>query len=132
MEKKFHCNIDNNDGKVKLSISNRSLFEQFLATIKGDHILTISSLYKARSSQQNKYMYGVVYKMISDQTGYSMEEVHDLMRMMFWSKEVQGVKVPRSTTEFSTIEMEDYLSKIRMFSSQKLGLYIPEPNEEAV
>jgi hypothetical protein len=39
------------------------------------------------------------------------------------------MKIPRSTATLSTLEMEDYLARVREFASMELGCYIPEPNE---
>jgi len=66
--------------------------------------------------------------MLSDEIGYSDEEMHDALKWKFLQK--QG-KIPttRSTSDLSTVEYEDFLSKVRMWASSDLGLYIPTPNE---
>ncbi|MFA4990580.1 MAG: hypothetical protein WC579_01550 [Candidatus Paceibacterota bacterium] len=84
---------------------------------------------KDRSAQQNRYMWGVVYQILSDFTGHSPEEIHEAMKYEFLLEKGSKLKIPKSTTELSTIEMEDYLSKIREFASMELGVYIPSPNE---
>jgi hypothetical protein len=48
--------------------------------------------------------------------------------------QVDGIKpgmppTVRSTSDLSTIEFEEYCSKIRMWASKELGVYIPSPNE---
>lgn len=83
---------------------------------------------KIRSNNQNSYYWGVVIELISEHTGYTSEEAHDAMKHLFLID--YSTKLPRirSTTELSTAEYEDYLSKIRMFASRELSLYIPDPN----
>jgi hypothetical protein len=36
----------------------------------------------------------------------------------------------KSTTALDTKEFEEFLSSIRMWASDKLGIWIPEPHEE--
>lgn len=82
-----------------------------------------------RSQKQNAYMWGVVYKIISSDTGYSADEVHQLMADKFLSYEKKGKKFVLSTTTLNTKEMEGYLEDIRRFSSTELSIDVPLPNE---
>lgn len=84
---------------------------------------------KTRSVLQNGYMWTVVYGLIADNAGYSADDIHNLMRMKFWNIHIGDEVVPKSTKNMSTIEIEDYLSKCRMWASEILNLYIPLPNE---
>ena len=91
-----------------------------------------------RSTPENRYMWGVVIEILSTELGYTKNEIHEILKAMFLSevkflktKEgVSEVRIPRSTTELTTVEFENYLSDIREWSSIELGLFIPEPNEE--
>ncbi len=93
-----------------------------------------------RSLPQSKYYFGVVVKIISDELGYTREEVHEICKQMFLSeiiflktkKGVRQIRVPKSTTELKTVEFEEYLSSIRQWASMELGIYIPTPNEGVV
>lgn len=94
--------------------------------------------YKMRSLPENRYYFGVVLKILSDELGYSVNEVHELTKQMFLSEVIflktkEGVKeihIPKSTTNLKTVEFEEYLSSIRQWASMELGIYIPTPNEE--
>jgi hypothetical protein len=72
-------------------------------------------------------------EIISHSTGYSRDEVHEILRGKFLSdsKSIAGedITFSHSTTELSTVEFEEYLSHIREWASIKLNIYIPEPNE---
>lgn len=89
---------------------------------------------KERSTDQNKYYWGVVIDIISDMTGFSPQEAHDCMRMKFLTSmvEVENASLPRakSTTELTTVEFMDYVAQIQQFAAEFLGVYIPDPNEE--
>jgi len=90
---------------------------------------------KLRSVNQNAYLWGIVYKLISEHTGYTTDEVHYEMAMMFhfeFRKRFDGskAKAPMSTTKMSTIEFNAYFQQIQIFAAQNWDLYIPDPNEE--
>jgi hypothetical protein len=82
-----------------------------------------------RSTRQNAYMWYIVYKMISDFTGHTPDEVHGMMKYKFLS--VKGdMPYVKSTTQLNTTEMEEYLENIRRWAATALDLFIPDPNEE--
>ena len=84
---------------------------------------------KSRSLPQNKYLNGVVYKLLSDHFGMTRTEVHDTMRSLHLTEYRQGCPpVVKSTTDLSTVEFEEYCTNIRVWASEQ-GLYIPTPNE---
>jgi hypothetical protein len=83
---------------------------------------------KTRSLNQNNYLWGIVYQTIADELGYSVSEIHEYMKARFLPHEGK-LEIPRSTTSLSTVEMEDYLSKIRIFASSELDIFIQLPNE---
>ena len=108
-----------------------SNFRRYLDTMKdGEFILNYPKENKqTRSSQQRKYQWGCVYKIISQDTGYTPEEVHQLMGDQFLSYGKDGKIFTTSTTTLNTKEMEVYLEKVRNFASMKLSIYVPLPNE---
>jgi hypothetical protein len=70
--------------------------------------------------EQNRYYRGVVIPLISQSTGYTNEEVHELMKKQFLSKrkKVMGkfINKYKSTTKLSTEEFNEYIEKIRAFA----------------
>lgn len=76
-------------------------------------------------------MFGVVYKLIGDHLGYSVEEVHDAMKQKFRSREdlSTGLVVVRPTRTSDSDDFWKYIDQVRHWSHTFLGLYIPEPNE---
>lgn len=105
---------------------------------------------KPRSLQQNRYLWGVVYDRISTHTGYDPEEIHEICKAkfglrtkyegdiaMFLKEDSQVweagsmpvVEFVKSTRMFDTKEMTEYIDKIRRWSSEKLGCYIPQPGD---
>ena len=84
---------------------------------------------KNRSGQQNRYYWGVVCKLVSDHTGYTPEESHQIMAEMFLSYEKEGKVFTRSTTKLRTADFEIYMEQCRRWAAMELRIYLPLPNE---
>ena len=102
---------------------NQQAYENFLRGLEGcDVEVLITKRKKPRSTVQNNYYRGVVIHMIADAMGDSDEgRVHGYMKDKFLSG--------KSTTKLTTVEMMEYISKVRMWASEFLSCYIPDPNE---
>jgi hypothetical protein len=93
---------------------------------------------RIRSLPQSKYYWGVCVEILSGELGYTKNETHEILKQLFLSevkliqtKEgIEEIRVPKSTTELDTVDMEKYLSDIRQWASLSLGIYIFLPNEE--
>lgn len=89
--------------------------------------------YKQRSLEENNYYWGVIVKMLADETGNDPETIHEVIKYKFLVKEfeLKGRKFTgaASTAGLSTIEFEDLCSRIRMWASAELSIYLPSPNE---
>lgn len=93
------------------------------------HVVIIKEYKKNRSTMQNGYYWGVVLDIISKETGYEPEEVHQLFAKKFLAYEKKGKVFVKSTTELNTAEMEHYLERVRRFASMELKCLVPLPNE---
>ena len=93
---------------------------------------------KQRSNPENRYYWGVVVQLLSEHTGFSKDEIHEILKRKFLKdvkmvdtkKGYKEIELTRSTTELTTVEMEQFLSNIRIWASQEIDVFIPEPNEE--
>ena len=72
----------------------------------------------SRSHDQNSLLWGVIYKGLSDTTGYSCEELHDLCRSR-WLVDDEGDLM--STASLSKKEFNEYIDKIINWS-KSLGI----------
>ena len=95
---------------------------------KEGFICDIRRAKKPRSQNQNSYYWGVVVKAFSQEFGYHEHETHQLFGNTYLTYVKNDIQFIRSTTELTTVEMENYLSQCRQYASEN-GLYIPEPNE---
>jgi len=82
-----------------------------------------------RSVEANKFLWGRLYKSISQFTGYLPMEVHLLCGHLFLSEQkiINGVQVPyvRSTTDLTVEEFTFYIQNIESYFA-KLGWSINE------
>lgn len=93
---------------------------------------------KIRSTPENRYYWGIVIELVSEELGHTKDETHELLKSMFL-KEMHHLKLPnekikeitiiKSTAELTTVEFEEYMSSCRTWASLELELWIPEPNE---
>lgn len=116
--------------KLKYFIANEKTFE-----LKAKH--------PRRSISQNSYLH-LILTWFGIETGYTMEEVKQeifkkhVNSALFYDGEfegkIQGFKIERwrSTASLDTAEMTLAIDRFRNFSSQELGIYLPEPKELAL
>lgn len=107
----------------------------------GEVVIVVRTVKATRSLIQNAYYWGVCLQLVSDHTGYTPEEVHDLAKQMFLPKALaltdgNGVVVEKrviggSTTKLNTGEMSAYVDRFREWAASTLGVVIPDPREVA-
>lgn len=131
---KFSAQIKN--GQIVVSELWQTKFSDHLKSLEGCKVdITVSKIkeHEIRSNQQNKYYRGVILHLLSEHTGYTEEEIHEILKQKFLGCIVsfgrQTYNVGKSTTELDTIEMTEYMDRIRMWSAAEFGLSIPEPQE---
>ena len=106
------------------------LLERVLKSLRDVRYVMTIKIYRAdRSLEQNAYMWGVVYEKLSKHTGYTPREIDQIYGEMFRQYEKNGHTFIKSTKEFNTVQMEDYLSEVRQHASEFHHLYIEMPNE---
>jgi hypothetical protein len=123
------------NGKLKLSDIDK--FNSYLLSLRGGVEITIKKHRDQRSLEQNKYYWGVVIKLLTEEMGLSEDETHEILKYQFLKihidiqlkDRIEGAFYVRSTTSLNTKEMEEYLEKIRTWASQELNCSIPLPNE---
>ncbi len=93
---------------------------------------------KDRSNNQNSYYWGVIISLLSEHTGFSPDEMHEILKHKFlrrtlWVRTKHGTQeqsiIAQSTTRLTTKQFEEYQSQIRQWASMDLGVFLPEPNE---
>lgn len=108
-------------------------YAKVISSLNGrEVVVNIKEPRSQRSANQNNYYWGVVLETLADWNGNDADEWHEILKARFLSREVEigGEKMlyARSTRTLTTVEFEDYLTKIREWAS-KHNVYILLPNE---
>jgi hypothetical protein len=136
------------DGVFKLRDGQRSQFLEYCQGLAdGDYWLSLKKKYKPAVWKQYKYLYKVVYPMIADETGYTIEEVDGLMKSKFFVDYVETESIDligkhgvldrfvwfkiksKASDVTNTKELGDYIGEIKRWCLDFYGIRIPEPNE---
>ena len=118
----------------KVTYQNRELFDDHLLSYEGKTVvITVGEQRKRRSLNLNSYYWAVVVKLLSEETGYDKDEMHEVLKSMFLRTryQIKGVWVDstKSTTKLSNKEMAEFIEEVKRFAATTLGVYIPDPNE---
>lgn len=125
----------------RLMIRNRAQFDAAIGGLKDgwEVEVEVSRLRATRSQQANRFYWGVVLDALAQHTGYTPEELHDLMKCRFLPKErafldgngdvVEQYVLGGSTRGLDTAEFAEYVNKIREWASSVLNCYIPDADE---
>jgi len=95
----------------------------------------IKKYFPNRSNEQNRY-YRVILWILSDHTGYTDNEMHEIIKWMFLTEKIRlkwdkrkKLNILWSTKTLKTNEFNELMSKIRHWWAQEFWLYIPNPGE---
>ena len=104
--------------------------------------IAVEDLYPLRSLDLNAYLWGVVYKYISQETGQSIDSIHDgykrkfNLRIELVYNQAKGIYEPiletGSTATLNNKEFVDYIFAVRADAEIELHICIPNPNESFV
>lgn len=122
---------------------NVNLIKDAIQTFEGKQIIIkIEKAKKKRSTQQNRFYYGVIIPIVQNclkEAGHVMtnESTHDLIKLKFLKEtlfvnETTGEVIERikSTTELSTSQFMDLLAEINNFTFEYFGVSLPSPNDD--
>jgi len=121
---------------------NRTLIIDTINSFEGQEILiTFEKPKNKRSNQQNNNLWAVLYPItqqaIKNEWGevWNIEKVHEFYKIQFNVIEKvnedtgQIIKLPKSTTENTTTQQEEYHLQIREFLKEWFNITAPLPNE---
>jgi len=122
----------------KLEIRNRAALSQALRGMKdGEVLIRIERLRATRSQRQNAWYWGVIVQMLADHTGYTPDEMHEVLKAKFIPKrfavadgngEIRDeLVIGGSTVVLNTVEFGEYCEAIRGWAAADLHVVIPDP-----
>lgn len=99
--------------------------------------VVIERKHATRSLAQNALYWGVYVDLLAEHTGYTPDEVHELLKAKFLPKtlavtdgngEIKGeFVIGGTTTRLNKIEFGEYLRSIQHWAAEALGVVIPDP-----
>jgi|TARA_R100001594_G_scaffold32785_1_gene60900 hypothetical protein len=118
----------------KVTFQDRERFDNHLLNYEDKAvIITVREQKNRRSLNLNSYYWAVVVRLLSEETGYNKDEMHEVLKSMFLRTKykIKGIWIhgTKSTTKLNNQEMQAYIEECKTFASTTLGLYIPDPNE---
>ena len=104
--------------------------EQFLVYLSGFENkrfqLDLQREKHVRSLSQNKYYWGVIIEILSNNFGYDKEEMHEALKFKFLKRhEDTDLVTVGSTAKLSTAEFTEYIDDIIRWSSTEYQVVIP-------
>jgi hypothetical protein len=118
------------DGKFIADPSDRAAFRMHRLRLKGERVVCAIHREKTRrSSQANRFYWGVVIAAFCEATGYEPDEMHELLAMKFLRIEddpLTGMPRRKRTPKCNTEEFSEYVNQCQRFGAVELGLEWPE------
>lgn len=90
---------------------------------------------RRRSDDQNRALWGVAYRTLSEATGNDSEDLHTYFLGEWAGWEViqvmgQTRRVPkRRSSKLTTVEFSDFYAFIQQRSAETVGVYVPDPDQ---
>ncbi|ANS03444.1 hypothetical protein [uncultured Mediterranean phage uvDeep-CGR2-KM19-C269] len=119
---------DNNDKKLLIT---------HLKSLGDNYVVEVKQNKNTRSMNQNKYYWKCIVQELAKELGYTVDEMHDALKIKFsseWSQiEYKDKLIPlhsvKSTTVMNTAEFEQYCESIRIWALTDLSIRLRVPNE---
>lgn len=127
--------------KGRLFIRHRRSFDDQIKALdeRWELEITVCRQRATRSTQANRYYWGVVLHLISEHTGDTPDDLHAYFKQRFIPKRLAicegngtatdaGV-VGGSTRTMTTADFSEHINRIKQFASEFLDLYIPDSED---
>jgi len=123
----------------RLILNNRKMFSEAIKDIENVDVEIVIKKKNRRSTQQNRYYWGVVVWSIRQRLTelghrYSAEDVHAYLKDRFNGENISNEDgelvacIGKSTVNMNKSEFGDYVERIAQWASESLSIYIPPPN----
>lgn len=116
----------------KLVLHEREKFHSYLQSLTGKVEMIVYKWRSKRTDRQNRY-YWAYLRMISEETGYQEDELHELFKQKFLDKRKikvlnEEIEMHPSTTKLTRAEMAGYIVQISIFT----GISAPDSKSVSV
>jgi len=117
----------------RIHFHDRASFDEKVLSYKDGTTLSLELkvVRNMRSLKQNGYYFFLV-KLLSDHTGFTKDEMHEILKVSCLSKNVsfngKDITIAGSSTDLNTKEFEEYMILVREIGTE-LKVFMPLPNE---
>lgn len=109
-------------------------YNRAIRSFAGKHVeILVRKRKTKRSSQANRYYFGVVVKLLAEHCGYDPQEMHEALAMRFLRIEdcpITGAPRRKHTPQTDTQEFADYVNHCIRLAAE-LGVVIPDSKDVA-
>lgn len=138
------------DKKTEWNPVERESMQKYINSLPdGEYHITIHKKSRHRSDLQMGYLWGCVYTYIAEEIGYTVDEIHEMMKDKFLKMhekvinkkgDIEEITLVRSLSKaatadrngVSTVLMTEYIENIRRWAASFLYLNIPDPERWGV
>lgn len=125
----MECNLSKVNGAVKMDRD----FNLMCSLLRnGEYTVKIVRKTQPRTISQNSLMW-MWYKCMEEATGQPKEDFHDYYKAKFLTRQVvignRWVTVVGSTTDLNTLQMTNYLEKVKADAAIEFGISLPLPED---
>ncbi len=123
------ANLSKVDGVVKMDKD----FDFMCSLLRnGEYTVKIVRKTAPRTVSQNSLMW-MWYKFMEEETGQRKEDIHDYYKAKFLSRQImiggRWVTVVGSTADLNTLQMSNYLEKVKADAATEFGFILPLPED---
>lgn len=123
------ANLSKVDGVVKMDRD----FNLMCSLLRnGEYTVKIVRKTQPRTISQNSLMW-MWYKCMEEATGQSKDDFHDYYKAKFLARQIviggRWVTVVGSTTKLNTLQMTNYLEKVKADAATEFGISLPLPED---
>lgn len=123
----------------RLILNNKTMFNESIKAQSDSEVEVIIKRKNRRSTQQNRYYWGVVVWSIKQRLTelghrYTAEDIHTFLKDRFNGENIANqdgevvARIGKTTSNLNRSEFAEYVDKIAEWASESLGIYIPPPN----
>lgn len=123
-------------------LRNKKMVDELCERLKERRLpfkVALQDIYPLRSLDANSYLWGIVYSAIADETGHSIDEIHEHYKRLYnlkqqfrynpRTKKMQFYIGTASTTTLNEKEFWEYIMRVVSDAELFLRILIPLPNE---
>ncbi len=107
---------------------------QFLKKHEGKEVFVESDTGAMKTNKQLGYLFGVVFKIVSEDTGFTIDEVYQVFKQRFarYVKPFRGSSVDftKGLSDMTKLDAGAFIDKVVHYVRTDMGMIIPDPDPE--